>query len=123
MQDSLVVGITHEASYEVTADMSPPHLPAAVLSTPSMIGMIEGTCFAAMVSHLDAGETSVGAHVCVSHEAAVPAGQSITIAVRLAEITKRRLTFETTVTATADGRVVSRGTHQRAVVDTARFRS
>jgi predicted thioesterase len=63
----------------------------------------------------------VGAHVCVSHEAAVPACQSITIAVRLQEIAKRRLTFETTVTAAADGRVVSRGTHQRAGVDPSRF--
>ena len=123
MQESLVVGITHEATYEVTKDMSPPHLPAAVLSTPSMIGMIEGTCFQAMAPHLEASETSVGAHVCVSHEAAVPAGESITIAVRLAEIVKRRLTFDTTVTATADGRIVSRGTHQRAVIDTSRFRS
>jgi fluoroacetyl-CoA thioesterase len=121
--ESLVVGITHEATYDVTSDMSPPHLPAAVLSTPSMIGMIEGTCFAAMAPHLDPGETSVGAHVCVSHEASVPAGESITIAVRLSEITKRRLIFETTVTATADGRVVSRGTHQRAVIDPSRFRA
>jgi fluoroacetyl-CoA thioesterase len=123
MQETLVVGITHEATYEVTPDMSPPHLPAPVLSTPSMIGMIEGTCFAAMAPHLDPGETSVGAHVCVSHEAAVPAGESIVIAVRLAEIAKRRLTFEATVTAAADGRVVSRGTHQRAVIDPSRFRS
>jgi len=121
MRESMVVGVAHEATYEVTSDMSPPHLPAAVLSTPSMIGMIEGTCFAAMSPHLDPGETSVGAHVCVSHEAAVSAGQSITISVRLQEITKRRLIFETTVTATADGRVVSRGTHQRAVIDPSRF--
>jgi fluoroacetyl-CoA thioesterase len=123
VQESLVVGLTHEASYDVTPDMAPGHLDALVLSTPAMIGMIEGTCFAAMAPHLDAGETSVGAHVCVSHEASVPAGESITIAVRLSEITKRRLVFETTVTATADGRIVSRGTHQRAVIDPSRFRS
>jgi fluoroacetyl-CoA thioesterase len=122
MRDTMVVGLAHEASYAVTPDMSAPHLPAPVLSTPSMIGLIEGTCFQAMSPHLDSGETSVGAHVCVSHEASVPAGGEITIAVRLSEITKRRLTFETTVTASDDGRVVSRGTHQRAVIDPSRFR-
>ena len=122
MRDTLVVGLAHEASYDVTPDMSAPHLPAPVLSTPSMIGLIEGTCFAAMAPHLEPGETSVGAHVCVSHEAAVASGHQITIAVKLAEVAKRRLTFETTVTASDDGRVVSRGTHQRAVIDPSRFR-
>ncbi len=121
MRDTMIVGLAHEASYDVTPDQSAPHLPTPVLSTPSMIGLIEGTCFAAMAPHLDPSETSVGAHVCVSHEASVPAGQTIDISVRLAEITKRRLTFETTVTA-GDGRVVSRGTHQRAVIDPSRFR-
>jgi fluoroacetyl-CoA thioesterase len=120
MQDTLAVGIAHEATYEVTPAMSPGHLQAQVLSTPSMISLIEGTCLAAMSPHLDEGETSVGAHVCVSHEAAVAAGEQVTISVQVAEIVKRRVTFDTTVVA-SDGRTVSRGTHQRAVIDVRRF--
>jgi fluoroacetyl-CoA thioesterase len=120
MHDSLAVGLAHEATYEVTPAMAPAHLEALVLSTPSMIGLIEGTCLTTMKPHLDAGETSVGAHVCVSHEAAVPAGEEITISVTIAEITKRRVTFDTVV-RTGDGRIVSRGTHQRAVIDPTRF--
>lgn len=43
MKDSLKVGLSGEHTYVVTDDMSPPHIPAKVLSTPSMIGLIEGT--------------------------------------------------------------------------------
>ena len=120
MQDSIAVGLAREVSHEVTPDMSPGHLDAPVLSTPAMIGLVEQTCLITMAPHLDEGETSVGTHVCVSHEAAVPAGERIVVAVRVAEVVKRRITFETTV-RTTDGRTVSRGTHQRAVIDTRRF--
>ena len=59
MKDSLQVGLSAERTYTVTDDMSPPHLPAKVLSTPAMIGLIEGTCLQAVQEHLDDGETTV----------------------------------------------------------------
>jgi hypothetical protein len=34
-------GVAGTATYTVTADMSPPHLPTKVLSTPSMVQLIE----------------------------------------------------------------------------------
>ena len=120
MKANLVTGLTHTQTHEVTPERTTGHAARAVLATPSMIGLIEGTCLAAMTPHLDAGETSVGAHVCVSHEAAVPAGHQITVSVAVAEIVKRRVTFETTV-QTGEGQTVSRGTHQRAVIDARRF--
>ncbi len=116
---SLEVGIEEEKSYMVTDDMAPGHLPAKVLSTPSMIGLIEGTCLFAVQPHLEEGQVTVGTHVCVSHEGAAASGQEIRIQCRLTEIDKRRLTFETEVTV--DGRRISKGTHQRAVIDPARF--
>ena len=94
--------------------MSPPHLPAKVLSTPSMIGLIEQTCLTAVQGHLEEGETTVGIHVCVSHSASVSAGESIEITCELTEIDRRRLVFDTTVTS--GDKLVSEGTHQRFVV-------
>ena len=41
MKDSLQIGIENEMKYTVTADMAPGHLPITVLSTPSMIELIE----------------------------------------------------------------------------------
>jgi len=114
-----VVGIGTEQRYRVTEDMAPPHLPVKVLSTPSMIQLIEGTCLAAAQEHLDADEVTVGTHVCVSHVGMAVPGDEVTVTCELTEIDRRRLTFDVRVTAPAG--VISEGTHQRRVLDTARF--
>lgn len=114
MKDSLAAGVEGRTRHTVTADMSPRHLPRVVLSTPTMIQLIEMTCLQAAQDHLDDGETTVGTHVCVSHEAAVLEGEEFDVVGRLTEVNRRRLTFEVEVTGPQG--VVSRGTHQRAVV-------
>jgi fluoroacetyl-CoA thioesterase len=119
MQPTLVPGISREVSLVVTRDMSPPHLPRVVLSTPTMIEHIEGTCLQAAQEHLDPTETTVGTHVCVSHTGGAYEGETFTVRVRLAKIEKRRLTFETEVLSPRGP--ISTGTHERAVIDTARF--
>ena len=119
VKDTLVVGIAAEQRYAVTEDMKPGHLPVAVLSTPSMIQLIEMTCLGVAQHHLDDGEVTVGTHVCVSHSGAAMAGEEITIACTLAKIEKRRLTFDVTVRAPSG--TISEGTHQRAVIDSSRF--
>ena len=114
MRDSLQPGLTNEARHTVTKDMSAPHLPRVVLATPTMIGLIEGACLLATKPHLDETETTVGTHVCVSHQAPALEGEEIIIRCRLTNVDRRRLTFDVTVdTATAR---ISEGTHQRAVV-------
>ncbi len=115
----LAVGLDGTASYEIADDMTPGHLPAPVLSTPSMIQLIEATCLATVQPHLDEGQTTVGTHVCVSHDAGAFVGETVEVTCRVSEIDRRRLTFETTVTC--GDRTLSTGTHQRAVVDLSRF--
>ncbi len=119
MKDTLVVGLRHEMSHTVTKAMSPGHLPVVVLSTPTMVGLIEACCLLAAAPHLDEGETTVGTHVCVSHEAATKEGEVFVVKCVLADIDKRRLNFEVEVNAPSGP--VSRGTHQRAVVDLTRM--
>jgi fluoroacetyl-CoA thioesterase len=114
MKDTLTTGIRSHSRHLVDEGMSPAHLPDKVLSTPSMIGLIEHTCLSAAQDHLDDGETTVGIHVCVSHSASVSAGESIDIDCELIEVDRRRLVFETRVTS--GDTVVSEGTHQRFVV-------
>ena len=108
------IGVAGGSRHVITEDMSPAHLPSKVLSTPSMIGLIEATCLTAAQEHLDDGETTVGIHVCVSHSASVNAGETIDITCELTEVDRRRLVFETKVTS--GDKVVSEGTHQRFVV-------
>lgn len=114
MKDSLTLGLSSTATYTVTEDMAPPHLPVKVLSTPSMIALIEQTCLLLAQEHLDGSETTVGIHVCVSHQAAAAAGDDIEVHCELTAIDRKKLTFATTVLC--GDKKVSVGTHDRFVV-------
>lgn len=118
MKESLTVGITNESRQTVTKEMAPGHLPVVVLSTPSMVRLIENCCHLAVTPHLDEGEVTVGTHVCVSHDAVVNEGEEFVIRCRLTSIEKRRLNFDVEVDGPHGS--VSRGTHQRAVINLAR---
>jgi fluoroacetyl-CoA thioesterase len=119
MRDSLAQGVALERTYTVTEDMAPAHLPVKVLSTPSMVQLIEATCLSAAQPHLDENEVTVGTHICVSHRGAALAGEEIRVACALEAVEKRRLTFD--VRVTGPNGEISEGTHQRAVVDAHRF--
>ena len=119
MKESLVVGVSGRHEQVVTDDMSPPHLPTKVLSTPSMVQLIEMTCLGTIQEHLDDGETTVGIHVCVSHAAAALSGQTVAIGCEVTEIDRRRVVLATTVTC--GDKLVSEGTHQRFVVKAQSF--
>ena len=100
---------------QVTDEMSPPHLPNKVLSTPDMVRLIEGTCLFGVQDQLPEGQTTVGIHICVSHSAAVASGEEVLVHAELAEIDRKRLVFN--VRVTHGDVLVSEGTHQRFVVD------
>lgn len=115
----LTAGLSHYATYEVTREMSPPHIDG-ILATSRMIGLIEDTCLAALRSCLDDGQTTVGTRVNVTHVGTAAAGEEITINVRLVKVTQRRLlSFDVEVASRRA--VISTGTHQRLVVDRAAF--
>ncbi|WP_448628217.1 thioesterase family protein [Geodermatophilus sp. URMC 64] len=121
MRDTLVAGLTNELTHTITAEMSTGHTGTPVLSTPSMIGLMEGVCLEAAQPHLDEKEVTVGTHVCVSHVAASQLGEEVTVWCELSEKNRRRLTFK--VRATVGDRLLGEGTHERAVIDTSRFAS
>ena len=115
----LSVGITNDVVVEVSAAMTPGHVPASVISTPSLVSIIEGACRRAVLPHLPAGHDTVGTHVCVSHEGVAMVGQSVTVRCELVAVDGRHLSFDVSVDGPRG--VVSRGTHRRAVVDPSRF--
>ena len=115
----LEVGLEGSRTVRVTEEMSPRHLPAKVLSTPSMIEQIEVACLELAQPGLGDNETTVGTHVNVSHTGAAMAGEEVVIEVRLKAIEKRRLLFEINVGSPRGS--ISTGEHQRAIVDLSRF--
>jgi fluoroacetyl-CoA thioesterase len=92
----------------------------AVFATGFMVGLIEWTCMQAIAPCLDVpSEQSVGTDVKLSHSAATPPGLTVTVQARLETVDGRRLTF---VVSAHDGiDEICRGTHERFVIDTARF--
>ena len=121
MKDSLAVGLSNEKTLTTTPEMGVSHVGegAGVLSTPSMIGIIEQTCLQGLLPHLDDKEQSVGTMVHVWHRAAVKIGEEVTCRVKLIEQDRRKLLFEVEVTA---GDVkVGDGTHERFVINLDKF--
>jgi fluoroacetyl-CoA thioesterase len=92
----------------------------AVLATGYMVGLLEWACIEAIRPHLDwPAEQTLGTHVNFSHEAATPPGMTVTVEVRLTAVEGRKLTFAVEAHDGMDR--ISTGTHERFVIDAARF--
>ena len=92
----------------------------AVYATPRMVSDVEYTCRDFLLAHLDEGEDSVGAHVSIDHLAATPMGLKVVIEAKIAEVDRRKVTFEFTVHDPVEQ--CGRGKHVRFVVETAKTR-
>lgn len=88
---------------------------AGVLSTPGMIGMMEGTCSVLAYEHLPEGRATVGFEVCVKHVSAAAEGASCQTHAVLREVVDgRKLRFD--VEVTEGDRTIGVGTHERRIV-------
>lgn len=92
---------------------------AAVLSTPTMVAMMEHAAMDAIRTYLDPGESSVGMSIEVNHTAATPPGHRVRAEAELTKIDGRRLEFS--VRAFDEVEEIGAGTHRRAVIDFAKF--
>ena len=89
---------------------------ASVLSTPGMIGMIEGNAAALAFENLEEGKATVGFEVCVKHVAAAAEGQTCTVHAKLREVVDgRKLRFD--VEVKEGDRTIGVGTHERRVIE------
>jgi len=85
-----------------------------------MVGLLEWACIKAINPHLDwPQEQTLGTHIDVSHEAATPPGLEVTVSVELVAIDGRRLVFAVEAHDGVD--LISRGRHERFVVNKAKF--
>jgi fluoroacetyl-CoA thioesterase len=115
--------------YRVREDRTVPHLlPEApefarmppVLATGYLVGLVEQACIKVVDPQLEHTERTVGVHVDLSHEAPSLPGAVVQFQAELIAVEGHQLTFAVHVVED-DGTVVCRGTHQRAVIDLARF--
>lgn len=90
-----------------------------VFSTPALGALVEKTAAEWVASELSPEQMTVGAQIVINHTAATPEGLTVTATVTLAALDGRKLDFTWTATDGVDE--VGNGTHQRFVVDRARF--
>ena len=129
MESTLKQGMTFEFKYEVLPNKTVPHLYPEVrefqempdvFATGYMVGLIEWACLEAIKPHIDwPREQSVGIHINVNHSAATPPGFTVTIKGTLTKVEGRKLTFKVVADDGVDK--ISEGTHQRFIIDAARF--
>ena len=120
MKAGLVSGLTQRDTYVTTREMRAKQLTTDVLSTPAMIGLMEGTCVGLLAPYLDENEQTVGFHVDVRHLAPTKIGQIVTVTAELLEVKDRKLRFA--VAAVNDqGIEIGKGSHRRALIDVTRF--
>jgi fluoroacetyl-CoA thioesterase len=90
-----------------------------VLATPVMINLMEAAALDAAENLIPAGHQSLGIKLDVRHIAATPVGMRVRATARLVSVEGRTLTFQ--VEAHDDKDLIGDGTHQRLVVNVARF--
>jgi fluoroacetyl-CoA thioesterase len=96
------------------------NLPAKVLSTPAMVGIIEWCASTLSQDHLTDGKVTVGFEVCVKHVGAAAEGARCTVHASLREVVDgRKLRFD--VEVREGERTIGVGTHERRVIDRAGF--
>jgi fluoroacetyl-CoA thioesterase len=115
-------GLSKEILLTVTEAITAKHLGSgtlAVLATPSMIALMEGTSHQMVTPFLTPQQSTVGVLVNVRHLAATPLGMAIRIHSELVSVEGRKLTFK--VEAYDAVEKIGEGVHERFVIDLARF--
>jgi fluoroacetyl-CoA thioesterase len=115
-------GLTGSAQFLVGVEHTAPSIGSGkvpVLATPVMINVIEAAALAAAEHLLPPGHQSLGIHLDVRHFAATPIGMKVIATAELVAVEGRTLSFR--VEARDDKEPIGGGTHQRVVVNVARF--
>ena len=129
MKDSLKPGLTFAFQFKVPESKTVPHLyPESpefqvmpeVLATGFMVGLFEWACIQAINPQIDwPDEQTVGIQVNLSHLAATPPGLTVTVKGKLDEVEGRKLSFSIVADDGIDK--ISEGTHERFVINAAKF--
>ncbi|HXS46505.1 MAG TPA: hypothetical protein VN756_03475 [Solirubrobacterales bacterium] len=119
-EQGLVPGIERSDEFTVAPPLTTDvggTIGASVLSTPGMIGMMEGSASMLAYEQLPEGQATVGFEVCVKHVAAAGEGATCRTRAILREVVEgRKLRFDVEV---AEGeRTIGVGTHERRIVGT-----
>lgn len=92
-----------------------------VFATPYMCALMEEAAWKAIAPGLDAGDSSVGTQLTISHLSATPVGLKVWAEAEVMAVEGKRVDFK--VTAGDEKGAIGEGTHQRFIVTDDRFLS
>ncbi len=119
---NLPAGLTGVAELMVGEQHTAPRIGSGrvhVLATPVMINLIESAALAAVESSLPEEHQSLGTHLDVTHIAATPVGMKVRATAEVLRVEGRTIYFK--VRAEDERELIGEGTHERVVVNLARF--
>ena len=90
-----------------------------VFGTPFMCALMEEAAWKSIAPHLEAGQSTVGTRLNVSHDSATPVGMKVWAESEVTEVDGKRLVL--TVAAFDERGPIGRGTHERFIVTDERF--
>ena len=120
--DRLHTGLSGSAEPKVGEEHTAPRVGSGkvhVLATPVMINLIEAAALAAIEPRLPDGYQSLGTRLDVRHIAATPVGMKVSATAVVTKIESRTVTFR--VEAHDEKELIGDGTHERVVVNVAKF--
>ncbi|MDN5357375.1 MAG: thioesterase family protein [Candidatus Methanomethylophilaceae archaeon] len=118
----LSVGIKGKVSEVVTEDKTAISVGSGTLrvfGTPALSALMERTAYTSIIDMLETGTCSVGSRTVLEHLAPTLVGSTVTCETELVEIDRRRLSFKFNVSD--DAGEIAKGTHDRFIVDIAKF--
>ncbi len=118
----IAAGTVGTASITVGDEHTAPRIGSGqihVLATPVMINLFEAAALAACEHLLPEGHQSLGTHLDVSHIAATPVGMRATATAEVLAVEGRTIKFR--LRAEDEREVIGEGTHERVVVNVAKF--
>lgn len=92
-----------------------------VYATPMMLALMEKAASELLGELLEQGQTSVGTHLNVAHNAATPLGMEVEATATIVKQDGRKVEFE--VVAKDAAGEIGKGTHTRFIVDSAKFQA
>jgi fluoroacetyl-CoA thioesterase len=128
MKPTLKPGLKHTLSFKVPRNKTVPYLypettnfqaMPEVFATGFMVGLFEWVCIDLLAEHLDVGEGSLGTHVDFSHDAATPAGMTITVQAECVGVEGPKVRFRVSGHDGIDK--IGGGEHERFVVKWDKF--
>lgn len=115
-------GLAGQSEIVVGTRDTAPHVGSGkikVLATPVMVSLMEEAALNAVEGLLPQGHQTVGTRLDITHVAATPVGLHVVAHAELTHIDGRRLTFR--VWADDERDRIGEGTHERIIVNVARF--